>query len=86
MRTNNIVISIISKFFIEEGLKLPLTTSVMGAISEDNSGIASVINNTVARAAGVLAIALPEALALLCHLGTVIALIFIKGKMPGKEN
>ena len=36
----------------------------MGAISEDNSGIASGINNTVARAAGVLAIALLGAVVL----------------------
>ncbi len=42
----------------------PLTTAVMGAISEDMAGIASGINNTVARAAGVLAIALMGALVL----------------------
>ncbi len=42
----------------------PLTTAVMGALPEDNSGIASGVNNTVARAAGVLAIALLGAVAL----------------------
>lgn len=36
----------------------PLTSSVMGAIPENNIGIGSGINNTIARAANVLAIAL----------------------------
>lgn len=42
----------------------PLTTAVMGAVSTNNSGIASGVNNTIARAAGVLAIALLGALVL----------------------
>ena len=42
----------------------PLTAAVMGSVSPNNAGIASGINNTVARAAGVLAVALFGALVL----------------------
>ena len=42
----------------------PLTTAVMGSVSEDNIGIGSGVNNTIARAAGVIAVALMGALVL----------------------
>ena len=42
----------------------PLTTTVMRSVSKDNSGIASGVNNTVARMSGVLSIALMGAMAL----------------------
>ncbi|MBB6461765.1 MFS transporter [Flammeovirga kamogawensis] len=42
----------------------PLTTSVMGSVSEENIGVGSGINNVIARAANVLAVALMGALAL----------------------
>jgi EmrB/QacA subfamily drug resistance transporter len=50
----------------------PLTTAVMGAVTADNAGIASGINNTIARAAGVLAIALMGAMVLLAFKTDVI--------------
>ncbi|NIR48922.1 MFS transporter [candidate division KSB1 bacterium] len=42
----------------------PLTTAVMGAVPEHSSGMASGINNTIARTAGVFAIAVMGAVAL----------------------
>lgn len=44
---------------------VPLTTAVMNCVTEDNSGIASGVNNTMARLANVLALAVIGALALL---------------------
>jgi hypothetical protein len=51
--------------FITDNIAVaPLTTAVMGAVPEDDVGIGSGINNTAARAAGVLAVALMGTLVL----------------------
>ncbi len=64
----------------------PLTTAVMGAISEESVGIASGINNTVARAAGVLAIALLGAVVLLYFQKSIENEISVMDISPGMKN
>ncbi len=64
----------------------PLTIAVMGAISEDNVGIASGINNTVARAAGVLAIAFLGAVVLLYFQKSIENEISVMDISPGMKN